>query len=170
MLLRCWRARGGSRACRRRCTFALRGRGCSAPPRPFNEPQAAQRNWLPRSALAAALPPAVRSCKAPCYALVSCWEEPVHPALSAQWCLRGRAISWALTLGHACVADRCHHTRTCDESAAVPVPCPCRCPCMCACPCPCIRLHKSFWGGKPPTSPTWALLPPRNSRASSLTA
>ncbi len=30
---------------------------------------------------------AVRSCKAPPYALVSCWEAPVHQAPSAQSCL-----------------------------------------------------------------------------------
>ncbi len=40
--------------------------------------RAAQRNWLFRSASAAARPTAVRSCKAPPCFLVSCWEAPVH--------------------------------------------------------------------------------------------
>ena len=46
---------------------------------------------------------AVRLCKAPPFAR---WEAPVHQALSAPSCLRWRRISWALTLGHACIADR----------------------------------------------------------------
>jgi hypothetical protein len=39
-------------------------------------PTAAQRNWLPRSAPAAALPTVVRSCKAPSYALVGSGRSP----------------------------------------------------------------------------------------------
>ncbi len=99
--LRYCRARGGCRACRR-CSAALHVRAT----RPWPAVEVTRRHDSATAPTGGAADLLLRRCARGCAAtagalmqsatlpLVSCWEEPVHQALSAQSCLRGRPISW----------------------------------------------------------------------------